>query len=187
MSRLKVLAGSPRLALGGLLTLLLAAGAVVGSGASFTASSANPANTFSSGTLTMDNSEEGSAILTASNMRPGDATNGTVDIQNNGSLSGDFTLSRTAPVDSGSASPISEKLNVTVIDCGEFVGATQPTCDAGDVTKYSGTLAAMGTTALDSYDAGEKHRYEFRVELDGSAGNEYQGGSSTVQFNFDAV
>jgi hypothetical protein len=48
MSRLRVLLSQPRLALGALLTLLLAAGAVVGSGADFTASSANPSNTFTS-------------------------------------------------------------------------------------------------------------------------------------------
>ena len=70
MSRLQVLAAQPRLALGALLTLLLAAGAVAGSGADFTASSANPANTFASGTLSIGNSKEGTAVLTASNLRP---------------------------------------------------------------------------------------------------------------------
>jgi spore coat-associated protein N len=195
MSRMKVLAGNPRLALGALLTLLLAAGAVVGSGADFTASSANPANTFASGTLSMVNSKEGVAVLEASEMRPGDAaTVGTVDIENDGSLSGTFTLSRSAPVDSDAANPMSAKLNVTVVDCGAFAGATAPTCDdADDVVKYSGgTLAEMGTPGhlvggLGEYDAGEKHRYEFRVALDGSAGNAYQGDSSSVEFDFDAV
>ena len=73
LSRLQVLTSQPKLALGALLTLLLAAGAVVGSGADFTASSANPANTFASGTLTIGNSKEGVAVLTASNLRPGEA------------------------------------------------------------------------------------------------------------------
>jgi hypothetical protein len=195
MSRMKVLVGNPRLALGALLTLLLAAGAVVGSGADFTASSANPANTFASGTLSMVNSKEGVAVLEAADMRPGDAaTVGTVDIENDGSLSGTFTLSRSAPVDSDAANPMSAKLNVTVVDCGAFAGATAPTCgDGDDVVKYSGgTLAQMGTAghaigALGAYDAGEKHRYEFRVALDGSAGNEYQGDSSSVEFDFNAV
>jgi hypothetical protein len=195
MSRLKVLIGQPRLALGALLTLLLAAGAVVGSGADFTASSANPANTFASGTLSIVNSKDGVAVLEAADMRPGDpATVGTVDIENDGSLSGAFTLSRTAPVDSDAVNPMSAKLNVTVIDCGEFAGATAPTCgDGDDQIRYTGgTLAQMGTAgheigALGTFDAGEKHRYEFRVALDGSAGNAYQGDSSSVQFDFNAV
>ena len=195
MSRLSVLASQPKLALGALLTLLLAAAAVVGSGADFTASSASPSNTFASGTLTIGNSKEGTALLTASNLRPsGPAAVGTVDIQNTGSLSGTFTLSRTAPVDSDSANPLSSKLNVTVIDCGAFAGSTAPTCgDGDDATKYTaGTLAQMGTaghaiSSLGSYAGDEKHRYEFRVALDGTAGNAFQGDTSSVEFDFNAA
>jgi hypothetical protein len=195
MSRLKVLAGQPRLALGALLTLLLAAAAVVGSGADFTASSANPANTFASGTLSILNSSEGSAVLSASNLKPAGAPAvGTVDIENTGSLAGAFRLSRTAPVDSDASNPLSGKLNVTVVDCGVFSGGVAPACGNGDdVTKYTGgTLAQMGTGghaigALGTYAAGEKHRYEFTVQLDGSADNAYQGDSSTVEFDFDAA
>jgi spore coat-associated protein N len=194
MSRLRFLAANPRLALGALLTLLLAAAAVVGSGADFTASSANPANTFAAGTLSILNSKEGTAVLSATNLRPGNSAVGTVDIQNTGGLNGAFTLSRTAPVDSDGANPLSGKLNLTVIDCGTFVGATAPTCgDGDDVTKYgSGTIAQMGTTghtvsALGTYAANEKHRYQFTVQLDNSAGNAYQGDTSSVEFDFDAA
>lgn len=195
MSRLQVLVGQPKLALGALLTLLLAAGAVVGSGADFTATSANPANTFAAGTLSIVNSKEGVAVLTASDMRPaGPAATGTVDIENSGSLSGAFTLSRTAPADSDATYPLSGKLNVTVVDCGEFVDETAPSCTDGDeVAKFSGgTIAQMGTGghpigALGSYDAGEKHRYEFTVQLAGSADDDYQGDTSSVEFDFNAV
>jgi spore coat-associated protein N len=188
MSRLRVLAANPRLALGALLTLLLAAGAVVGSGADFTASSANPSNTFASGTLSMVNSKQGTAVLSATNLRPTGSATGNVDIENTGSLSGAFTLSRTAPVDSDSSNPMSAKLNLVVVDCGTFAGATAPTCgDGDDATKYTGTLAAMGTTALGTYNANVKHRYSFTVTLDGTAGNAYQGDSSSVQFDFNAV
>jgi hypothetical protein len=185
MSRLRVLASQPRHALGALLTLLLAAGAVVGSGADFTASTANPSNTFSSGTLSMDNSQEGNAILTASNMRPGGpASTGVVDIENTGSLSGTFSLERSAPVDSGSTSPLSDKLNVKVVDCGD---AAVPDCAGGDEI-YAGKLADMdAAAALGSYAAGETHRYEFTVDLDGSANNDYQGGTSEVEFKFNAA
>ena len=147
MSRLRVLAANPRLALGALLTLLLAAAAVVGSGADFTASSANPANTFSSGTLSIVNSKEGTAVLTASGLRPaGTAAVGTVDIENSGSLSGAFTLSRTTPVDSDGANPLSGKLNLTVVDCGAFVGVTLGT----KTTKYNRMLRATAATPATS-------------------------------------
>jgi spore coat-associated protein N len=195
MTRLQVLVSQPKLALGALLTLLLAAAAVVGSGADFTAASANPSNTFASGTLSIANSKEGTAVLTASGLRPNGApATGTVDIENTGSLSGAFTLSRMAPVDSNPSYPLSGKLNVTVVDCGAFDGSTAPTCgDGDDVEKYTaGTLAQMGTgghtiDGLGTYAAGEKHRYRFSVQLAGSAGNEYQGGSSSVEFDFNAA
>jgi spore coat-associated protein N len=187
-SRLRILAAQPRLALGALLTLLLAAGAVVGSGADFTASSANPSNTFAAGTLTMVNSKDAVAVLTASNLRPGEAAQtGTVDIRNSGSLAGDFTLTRGALSNSDGANPLAAKLNVTVIDCGLFSGGTAPTCgDGDDATRYTGTLADMGTSALGSYAAGAERRYRFEVALDGTAGNAYQGDSATVEFDFNA-
>jgi spore coat-associated protein N len=190
MSRLKVLASQPRIALGALLTMLLAAAAVVGSGADFTASSANPANTFASGTLSILNSKEGNLVLQAGNLRPdGTPAVGTVDIENDGSLDGDFTLSRTALVDSDSGNPLSGKLNLTVVDCGEFSGGNAPVCgDGDDDDVYSGgTIAQMTPSALGNYDAGEKHRYEFTVQLDGSAGDAYQGDNSSVTFDFDAA
>jgi hypothetical protein len=195
MSRIQALAAQPRIALGALLTLLLAVGAVVGSGADFTASSANPANTFASGTLSIVNSKEGIAVLSASGLKPaGTPAVGTVDIQNSGDLSGGFTLTRTTPIDSDVANPLSGKLNLTVVDCGTFVGAVAPTCgDGDDVNRYTGgTVAQMGTPghligALGTYVAGEKHRYQFSVQLDGSAGNPYQGDNSLVQFDWNAV
>jgi hypothetical protein len=189
MSRLQVLAANPRLALGALVTLLLAAGAVGGSGADFTASSANPSNTFSSGTLTIGNSKAGTAVFAASNLRPGGAQQtGTVDIENTGSLSGAFTLVRGTVTNTDAVNPLSAKLNMVVVDCGTFTGPTPPTCgDGDDVTKYTGTLAAMGTTALGTYNAAVKHRYEFRVALDSSADNAYQGDSATAAFDFNAA
>jgi len=190
MSRLHVLAQNPRRTLGALATVLVAAGVTAASGADFTATSANPANTFSAGTLTIDNSKEGSAILTAANLRPGDpATVGTVDIENSGSLSGAFSLSRQPPADSDSANPLSGKLNITVVDCGTFAAGTPVCGDGDDVTRVSGTTigALSGPTALGTYAAGEKHRYRFSVALDSSAGNAYQGDTSTVRFDWNAA
>jgi hypothetical protein len=131
----------------------------VGSSAAFTASSANPNNTFAAGTLSILNSKEGLAVLTASNMKPGDSALGTVDVQNTGSLSGAFTLAKSNIVDSDGVNPMSAKLNLVVKDCGNFSAGT-PTCDGADPVKYTGTIAAMGSTALGTFAAAEKHRYE---------------------------
>jgi hypothetical protein len=185
MTTLSYVARRPGRALIGLAALVAATAVAVGSGASFTASSANPSNTFAAGTLSILNSKEGLAVLTASNMKPGDSATGTVDVQNSGSLSGAFTLSRSNIVDSDGANPLSAKLNLVVKDCGDFSSGT-PTCDAGDPQAYSGTIAAMGSVALGTFAAAEKHRYEFAVTFDSSAGNAYQGDSSSVQFDWNA-
>jgi hypothetical protein len=187
MDRIRILAQRPRRTLAALATVLVAIGVAVGSGAVFTAQSANPGNAFAAGTLTMSNSKDNAAILTASGMKPGDSTSGTVDIQNTGSLTGTFSLSRSALNDSDGTNPMSQKLNVVVKDCGDFASGT-PTCDGGDPVKYSGTLAAMtSSVALGNFAASEKHRYEFAVSFDSSAGNQYQGDTSTATFQWDAV
>src|SRR3954462_3087317 len=85
----------PRRTIAALATGLAAAGVAVGSGADFSSQSANPANTFTAGTLTTDNSRANAAIFTPENMKPGaPAQTGTVDIANTGSLAGVFSLAR---------------------------------------------------------------------------------------------
>jgi spore coat-associated protein N len=185
MTTLHFVARHPMRMLGAFSALIAAVAVAVGSSASFTASSANPSNTFATGTLSILNSKEGLAVLTASGMKPGDSATGTVDVQNTGSLSGAFSLSRSNIVDSDGANPLSAKLNLVVKDCGDFSLGT-PTCDAGDPQKYSGTIAAMGTTALGTFAANEQHRYQVAVTFDSSADDAYPGDNSSVQFDWDA-
>jgi hypothetical protein len=188
MSRLAHLVRHPRRTLAVLATVTTAVGVTVASGADFTASSANPANTFSTGTLTMSNSSADAAVLTASGLRPGESKDGTVDIANTGSLSGAFSVGRSTLSDSDSSNPLSGKLNLVITDCGTFDGSTAPTCgDGDDAAKYTGTVAAMANHALGTFAGDEKHRYRFRVTLDSSAGNAYQGDSSTVAFVWNAA
>jgi hypothetical protein len=188
MSRFAHLLRHPRRTLAVLATVTTAVGITVASGADFTASSANPANTFSTGTLTMSNSRADAAILTATGLRPGESKDGTVDIANTGSLSGGFSVGRSTLSDSDSSNPLSGKLNVVITDCGAFSGATAPTCgDANDADKYTGTIAAMANHSLGNFAGDEKHRYQFRVTLDASAGNVYQGDSSTATFVWSAA
>ncbi|MDP9294511.1 MAG: CalY family protein [Actinomycetota bacterium] len=189
MSRMQTLVQRPKRTLAALATVLVAVGITTASGANFNAQSANAANTFSTGSLTMDNSLAGAAILTASNLRPGDpATVSTVDIKNTGTLSGVFTLSKGTLSDSDATYPMSAKLDATIVDCGVTLTVTDPICgDAGDSTVYSGTIAGMGTgLALGTFVPSARHRYQFSVALNSSADNNYQSDSSTVQFVWNA-
>jgi hypothetical protein len=95
---------------GGLLAaaLVLASAFLVGSGAVFTASSANPSNVWSAGTLTQSNSNEGAAIMSPSLLKPGDVKTGTVTIGNVGTIaangSNTYTFTVTFPDNSTPAS-----------------------------------------------------------------------------------
>ncbi len=194
MHRIRNLAARPKRTLAALATVLVAVGITGASGANFTAQSANPSNVFTAGTLTMLNSKANAAILTAANMRPGDpATTGTVDIQNTGSLSGTFTLAKGTLTSTDATYPMASKLNVTVVDCGDFSSGTPVCGDANDVTKFTGgTLTQMGgganpISALGTFASNEKHRYQFSVALDPSADDNYQGDAATVQFLWNAT
>ena len=194
MTTIHNFAARPRRTVVALATALAAAGVAVGSGADFTSRSANPSNTFTAGTLTADNSRDGAALFSPSNLKPGGAPQtGTVDIANDGSIGATFTLTRDqlTSTDSGASNPaaFATKVNLIVTDCGAFDGDTAPSCgDAGDTEVYDGTLAAMDAAVpLGDYPAGEEHRYVFAAALDASAGNEYQGDGSSARFVWDAV
>lgn len=188
MSRISVILSSPRHLLGALLVALLAVGAVVGSGASFTSKSANPSNTFSAGNLAQSNSKEGAAVLTATKMVPGTSTNGTVVITNSGDVAGTFTLSKTSLTDTPGANggQLSGVLNLKVEDV---------TKAGSPISVYSGKVGAMGAQSLGSFAAGEARTYKFTIEFpDGgvpasatTGDNAYKGSSMSVGYQWDAA
>jgi hypothetical protein len=189
MSRLtRLWKANPRRLLGGLGALMVAAALAVGSGANFNSTSANPSNVFSAGTLAQTNSKTDAAILTASNMKPGDTANGTVDIKNTGSIAGSFTLQRTSLTDLPLTPAFSSKLTLAISDLGD--PACVSSCPAA-VSKYSGSLAAMGTISMGSFAANENHRYQFVVTFPdgGSAGadNAYAGASTTAGYTWTSA
>jgi spore coat-associated protein N len=190
MSAMTALRRNPKRRLGALSVLALSGAVVVGSGANFSSASANPANTFATGTLTQVNSKDSAAILTASNLMPSQSATGTVDIQNTGSASAPFTLAKSSVTDSDATNKLSAKLTLVVKDCGLWSGGNAPSC-AAPTQVYSGTIASMGTLALGSYAASDKRRYEFDVTFPdgGSAGadNAYQGDNMSVRFDWTAT
>jgi hypothetical protein len=195
MTRNKQFVKHPKRTIAALATGLAAIGVATGSGADFSSQAANPGNTFTAGSLTIDDSRPGAAIFSPANMRPGaPPETGTVDIANTGTIAGTFSLSRDRLQSTDTAtpnpSPFAAKVNLTVVDCGAFSGDSAPACgDAGDATVYDGgTLEAMDAARpLGTFGPGEKHRYRFAAQLDGSAGNEYQGDSASARFVWDAA
>jgi hypothetical protein len=191
----------PKRTLGALALGLCAVGLAVGSGADFSARTANPSNVFSAGSLSMENSKDGSAIFSATGMRPGGSPKtGVVDIKNTGSIDGRFTLTRDqlTNTDAAGDNPIqfAAKVVVGIVDCGKFTTANNaygteqvtPACgDADDHTLWLGPLSIQSSEMeLGTYAPGEKRRYQFEGSLDSSAGNEFSGDGSSARYVFDA-
>jgi hypothetical protein len=183
VSRLSALAAHPRRTVGALAVVLAAVGITVGSGANFTAHSANPANTFTAGSLSINNTKEAAAIFSASNMKPGDTATGQVDIANSGTIPGTFKLSTSNLAD---ANGLLGQLDLKVEDCGVYTTGT-PTC-GGTTFLYNGKANAFNTAvSLGSYAANAKHRFQFTVTMPTSISDTYQGKTGSVEFDWDAV
>lgn len=188
MSRISVILSSPRHLLGALLVALLAVGAVVGSGASFTSKSANPSNTFSAGNLAQSNSKEGAAVLTATKMLPGETTSGTVTITNSGDVAGTFTLSKTSLSDT--AGPNGGKLT-GLLD----LKVEEVPSKGSPKTVYSGKVDAMAAQSLGSFAASEARTYQFTITFPNggtpssptTGDNAYKGSSMSVGYQWDAA
>jgi spore coat-associated protein N len=182
VSRLSALAAHPRRTIAALAVVLAAVGITVGSGANFTASAANPSNTFTAGTLGIGSSSS-SAVFTMPNMKPGDTSSGTVDIQNTGSLPGTFTLSTSHITD---ASGLLGQLDLKIEDCGLWSGTSAPACPGTNLV-YNAKASGVGSVSLNSFAPSAKHRYKFDVTLPSAIANAFQGASATVQFDWNAA
>jgi hypothetical protein len=182
MSRMKILLGRRRFhALATLAGVMVAISVVVGSGASFTAQTANPSNVFSAGTLAMSNTPTGMST-TISNMVPGDWHDGTVVIQNTGTVQGHFYLEPV--VITADSKGFAAQLQLTITDP-----------SLADPVVYTGTLAGLGQRDLGTWAAGVSHTYSFKVSFPDQGrdangvglDNGFMGASTTAGFNWTAV
>ena len=129
------------------------------------------------------NDLEGSAVLHADALAPGETTSGEVTIRNAGDAPGAFTLSPSAASDTGAppAGPLSAVLDLTVTDVS---GATP-------ATVFAGKLGALPKVALGTFPAGAAHRYRFELTypagLPAEIDNAYQGASTSIGFDWDAA
>jgi hypothetical protein len=128
------------------------------------------------------NDRDGSAILSAAALAPGRRAQGEVTIRNAGDAAGAFTLSSSAATHSGAppAGELSSLLDLAITDV----------TGASPLTIYAGKLAALPRIALGTLAAGAERRYRFELTYpNGPAAvdNAYQGASSSVQFDWDAV
>ena len=181
MSRISYFVRHPGRALSGLAVLTAAVGVTIGSGANFNAQAVNASNVFSSGSLSVGDSQSG-AVLTASNMAPGDSVNGLVAIQNTGTITGAFSVAEA----NISGATLAAGLTLTINDCGAFTGTAPATCPTSTVL-WTGALNGLPTTSLGNWTANQGHLYQFVVTLPSTAANTLQGLSTSVDLDWTAT
>jgi spore coat-associated protein N len=136
---------------------------------------------YSEGSLSLSNSRDGSAILAASGMAPGNVTSGTVTIANTGTLAGEFALADAGLTETpGSGGGLlSSRLQLLVED----LTAGTPV--------YSGPLADLGSRALGRFGPGASRTYRFTVSFpeggSPAADNALQNAALSVRYDWSAA
>ncbi len=160
-----------------LLALALAVGATW-SFALFSDDSANPQNVVTSGSMSQVNSADNAAIMSASDLVPGQSVEGSATIRNEGDASGTFTMRVTDLVDTPgpAGGRLSDALRVRVVQR----GSSGPVYDG----PMRGLQAALGTWAPE-----EERTYDVTVSLpDHDTGDDaYQLSEVIATFEWRAV
>lgn len=107
------------------------------------------------GTLSLANNREGSAILTARDLAPGETAGGDVALTNTGTLAGALELSQTDLTDTlgPAGGQLSQALQLTIRNV--VTGALA----------YQGAMSALGSADLGTMAPGETRTYSFSVLL----------------------
>ncbi|HEY7198101.1 MAG TPA: TasA family protein [Gaiellaceae bacterium] len=181
-----------------LLTLLVLGvlGAVAGFGSysAFTATTTNTGDSFAAGSVSIQDDDSGSAMLSLSNAKPGDADTSCIKVKYTGSLDSSVRLY------AATTGTLPQYLNVTVTrgtnSNPSFDSCTNFTPDAtnyngdGPGVIYNGTLSAMPTTwaagvvdpkaaTPETWTTNEEHSYKFTVTLLDNNAAQTLNGTST--------
>lgn len=143
----------------GLILLATAVAVAVFATAIFTASSASAGNLIASGLMSVDQSKHGAALLSASDLLPGQSATGMVTLSNTGAKSGSFTLSTIDLTDTPGV-PGGPPLSARALLLIENV-----TSRSSPVRMYSGLLDGVGTLQLGRWAAGATHAFRFVLSL----------------------
>lgn len=163
-----------RLALAALVAVIF----LVATAPDYTPSGGGVAVRLASGTLSHDNSRDGAAILTATNIWPGWSGDGDVTITNDGSAGSWLRLTEAAVEDlpGPGGGLLSSRLVLSIDDV---------TVPGFEVPVYSGALGAVDERWLGRMEPGDARTYRFRTSMPAGAGdNAYQAASLSVRFEW---
>ena len=191
----------PRLLVSALIVGVLGTVAGVATWAAFSGTTANGANSFEVGTVSLTDNDGGAAMVSFSNATPGTTATGCIKVTYGGSLASDvklfstvsgalgqyLSLKVTRGTDSGSTFP----------GCGSFTADTRDYVGQGAGVIYNGNLSSFPTSyaagltdpdnstgGTETWSASEAHAYKLEVTLQNVTAAE--GQSATASFTWEA-
>jgi hypothetical protein len=173
---------------------ILASGALVwqSSYSAFSATTANPTNNWSAGTVALSDDDSNTAMFTASNLKPGATGTKCIAVTSTGSLASTVKLYGTSyATTNGLAANINLKVE-------EGTGATSSSCTGftGGTTLYDGAMSTFGTTKT-SFATGvsswaptgsgsDTKAYRITYALSSSTPDTAQGGTAALGFTWES-
>jgi spore coat-associated protein N len=132
-----------------------------------------------SGGVSIVNSREGHAVLSATDLRPGQTVSGTVDIGNDGDTGGRFTVAATGVTDTPRGL-LSHRL---------VIGLADVTDAAAPHLVFAGTPAALGEYDVGTLAPGTSRTFRVTATLPGGGAgdNAYQGSSLSMGLEWHAT
>jgi spore coat-associated protein N len=177
--RIKVLGKRRTTVIVTLAVLLLATAVVIGSGASFTSQSTNPANTFSAAGFRIWNQHDGTAVFNVTKMKPDDTSTQSWWVELQGDADGAIavTVDNIVPVASPNGGNLADRLNVKITDT------------ATTAVVYDGPLTTV-TRNIGTWTPVTNHIFQVDVHwTDGTPAqdNPCRGSSCTFDITWDAT
>lgn len=151
----------------------------------FSATTDNPGNNWSSGTVALRDDDQGVAMFEVTNLKPGDTGTKCITVTSDGTLPSDVKLYTTGAAQTNG---LDAHLNLTITrgatcaDAGEQVysGSVQGLTSAA--TDFSNGIGTWGTAGT----PGESNAYTFTYTLDAATPNSAQGGKASLNFVWEA-
>jgi hypothetical protein len=181
---------------------LLLAGLLVwqGSNAAFTATTTSPGNTWTAGSVALENNaidgvyrQVGQAAFSLTNIKPGDTLSRCITVRSQGTVpaNGRFYVSSVSGVAGPGGGSLPTQIRLTVetgssapADCTGFTAASTVVNNVALPSVVSSYAAASNSWVL-SGTAGETQTYRVTYVFDPAADNTFQGSSASATFNWE--
>ena len=181
---------------------LLLAGLLVwqGSNAAFTATTTSPGNTWTAGSVALENNaidgvyrQVGQAAFSLTNIKPGDTLSRCITVRSAGTVpaNGRFYVTNVSGVAGPGGGSLPTQIRLTVqtgssapADCTGFTSSGTVVNDVA-LPSVVGSYAAAPNSWTLTGTANETQTYRVTYVFDPAAGNAFQGSSATATFNWE--